>query len=243
VPEVRRPHRTLLPDPGGSEHQKPTALQGRANKAQTQQPPRFRDWDRCFNAALVLDGWHDRNTQAARGVDNVTAEVYAVNLHANIDALGQRLNTKRDRAKLGRRCDIPKENGKESPLGSPTLAEQRVQLAGATLRPAIYEPDFLAGRYGYRPGRGAVEAGRDLPFDLPYGRYGSVVEADVHGCFDHVDHPGLLDLLRVRSEDRAFLHLLQTWLQAGILDRKGQGIHSETGTPQGGTGAPVLANG
>jgi RNA-directed DNA polymerase len=184
VTEVRSPHRTLLPDIVGSEHQKPTSLQGIANKAQTHKQHRFGNLYRCLNAVLLLDCWHDLNKQAASGVDNVTAEVYAVNLHANIEALVQRLKAKRYRAKLVRRCDIPKENGQERPLGIPTLEDKLVQLACAKLLAAIYEQDFVESSYGYRPGRGALDAVRDLTFDLQYGRYGYVVEADVQGFFD-----------------------------------------------------------
>jgi len=151
------------------------------------------------------------NTQAASGVDDVTAKDYAVNLHANIDALVQRLKAKRSRATLVRRWYIPKEHGKERPLGIPTLEDTLVQLACAKLLAAIYEEDFLECSYGYRPGRGALDAVRDLTFDLQYGRYGSVVEADVQGFFDHLDHTGLVDMRRERSDDRAFLHVIQTW--------------------------------
>ena len=95
-----------------------------------------------------------------------------INLHANIEALAQRLKTKRYRAKLVRRCDIPKENGKERPLGIPALEDKLVQLACAKLLTAIYEQDFLDCSYGYRPGRGAMDAVRDLTFDLQYGGMG-----------------------------------------------------------------------
>ncbi len=137
VTEVRSPHRTLLPDTVGSEQQKPTSLQGIANKARTHKHHRFGNLYRCLNTALLLDCWQDLNTQAASGVDNVTAEVYAVNLHANIEALVQRLKAKRSRANLVRRCDIPKENGKERPLGIPPLEDKLVQLACAKLLTAI----------------------------------------------------------------------------------------------------------
>jgi group II intron reverse transcriptase/maturase len=191
---------------------------------------------------LLLDCWHDLNKEAASGVDHVTAEAYAGNLQANIEALVQRLKAKRYRANLVRRCYIPKENGKERPLGIPTLEDKLIQLACAKLLTAIYEQDFLACSYGYRAGRGALDAVRDLTFDLQYGRYGYLVEADVKGFFDHLDHTELLAMLRERIDDRAFLHLIQKWLKAGILERDGQVIHPETGTPQGGTVSPVLAN-
>ena len=121
----------------------------------------------------------------------MTAEAYAANLQANIEALAQRLKAKRYRAKLVRRCYIPKENGKERPLGIPALEDKLVQLACAKLLTAIYAQDFLDCSYGYRPGRGALDAVRDLTFDLQYGTYGYVVEVDVKGFFDHLDHTWL----------------------------------------------------
>ena len=231
-----------MPDTVGSDTHKPTSLRGIANKARVDKHHRFLDLYRCLDAELLLTCWHDLNKDAASGVDQVTAEAYAVNLHANIEALAQRLQTKRYRAKLVRRCSIPKENGKERPLGIPALADQVVQLACAKLLPAIYEQDFLDCRDGYRPGRGAVDAVRELSFDLQYGVYGYVGEVDVKGFFDHLDHPWLLDMLRGRIDDRAFLKLIQKWLKAGGLETEGHVVHPETGTPQGGTVSPVLAN-
>jgi len=87
-----------------------------------------------------------------------------------------------------------------------------------------------------------VDAVRDLTFDLQYGRYGDVVEVDVKGFFDHLDHSWLLDMLRVRSDDRAFLNLVRQWLKAGVVETDGHVVYPETGTPHGGTVSPVLAN-
>jgi RNA-directed DNA polymerase len=172
VTEVRSPHRQLLPDTVGPDPQEPTSLRGIANKARVDKQQRFRDLYRCLDTERLLDCWHDLNKEAASGVDQVTAEAYAANLQANLEALAQRLKAKRYRAKLVRRCYIPKANGKERPLGIPALEDNLVQLACAKLLTAIYEQDFLACSYGYRPGRGALEAVRDLTFDLQYGTYG-----------------------------------------------------------------------
>ena len=113
--EVRSPHRQLLPDTVGSEHQKPTFLRGIANKAKADKRHRFRDLYRCLDVELLHDCWQDLNKEAASGVDHVTADAYAANLQGNIAALVQRLRTKRYRAKLVRRCDMPKANGTARP--------------------------------------------------------------------------------------------------------------------------------
>jgi RNA-directed DNA polymerase len=231
-----------MPDTVGSDTQKPTSLRGIANQARVDKHHRVRDLYRCLDAELLLTCWQDLNKDAASGVDQVTAEAYAVNLHANIEALAQRLKTQRYRAKLVRRCDIPKENGKERPWGIPALEDTLVQLACAKLLTAIYEQAFLDCSYGYRPGRGALDAVRDLTFDRQSGVYGYVVEVDVKGFVDHVDHTWLVDMLRVRIDDRAFLKLIQKWLKAGVLETEGHVVHPETGTPQGGTVSPVLAH-
>ena len=161
-----------MPDKVGSDNHQPTSLRGRANKARVNERHRFRDLYRCLDAELLRACWHDLNKDAASGVDKVTAEAYAEHLHATSEALAQRLQTKRYRATLVRRCDIPKEHGKERPLGIPALEDKLGQLACAKLRTALYEQDFLDCSDGYRPGRGALDAVRALTFDLQYGRYG-----------------------------------------------------------------------
>jgi RNA-directed DNA polymerase len=240
--EVRSLQRPLVPDGVGPGQHEPTFLQAIAIKARADKRHRFQDLYRHLDADFLLACWHDLNQDAASGVDGVTAAEYAGDLHANIQDLVGRLKTKRYRAKRVRRVYIPKENGKERPIGIPALEDKLVQLACAKLLAAIYEQDFLDGSYGYRPGRGALDAVRELTFDLQYGVYGYVVEADVQGFFDNLDHVWLLSMLRLRIDDRAFLGLIRKWLKAGVLDTDGAVIHSDTGTPQGGIVSPVLAN-
>jgi RNA-directed DNA polymerase len=239
---VRSLQRKLTPDNVGSGRCEPTSLRGIANKAKANKRHRFRDLYRCLNAELLLYCWSDLNKDAASGVDEVSAAEYAKDLYANVEALAERLKSKRYRAKLVRRTFIPKEKGKERPLGILVIEDKLVQAACAKLLTAIYEQDFLDCSYGYRPGRGALDAVRDVTFDLQYGCYGYVVEADIKGFFDNMDHEWLLRMLSLRIDDRAYLNLIRKWLKAGILEMDGKVIHPETGTPQGGVVSPVLAN-
>jgi RNA-directed DNA polymerase len=123
------------------------------------------------------------------------------------------------------------------------IEDKRLQAACTKILNAIDAQEVLGGSDGYRPERGAGEAVRDLTFDRPDGRYGSVVEADIQGFFDHMDHDGVLKMLRVRIEDRPCLGLIRKWLKAGILETEGRVIHPDTGVPQGGVVSPVFANG
>jgi group II intron reverse transcriptase/maturase len=240
--EVRSPQRKLMPDNAGLEQHKPTSLRGIAEKAKTDKQYRFRNLYRELNAGYLLTCWPDLNKSAAAGVDKLTAAEYAKDLHGNIQKLSERLKEKKYRAKLVRRVWIPKENGKERPLGIPSLEDKLVQLACAKLLTAIYEQDFLDSSYGYRPERCAKHAVQDLTFDLQYGRYGYIVEADVKGFFDNMDHDWLLKMLSLRIDDRAFLNLIRKWLKAGILETDGAITNPNTGTPQGGIISPILAN-
>ena len=125
--------------------------------------------------------WKDLNKNAASGVDKVTAEAYEQDLEANTRKLAKRLKHKRYCAKMVRRCYIPKGDGQERPLGIPALKDKLVQVACAKILSAIFESDFVDTSYGYRPNRSAKEAIQDLKFNLQFGKYGYIVEADIKG--------------------------------------------------------------
>lgn len=133
-----------------------------------------------------------------------------------------------------------KANGKQRPLGIPALEDKLVQKAVAMILTAIYEQDFLDCSYGYRPGRGAKDAVSDLAFQLQFGVFGYIVEADVRGYFDNIDHDKLLSMMAQRINARAFMRLISKWLKAGILEPDGYVKHPVTGTPQGGIVSPVF---
>jgi RNA-directed DNA polymerase len=128
------------------------------------------------------------------------------------------------------------------PLGIPATEDKLLQVAVAKILEAIYEQDFLDSSYGYRPGRSPKEASKDPARTLLIGKYCWVVEADIRGFFDNIDHDWMIRMLEERIDDKPFLRLIRKWLRAGILETDGQVVHPVTGTPQGGIVSPVPAN-
>jgi RNA-directed DNA polymerase len=240
VTEVRSPQRKLVPDIAGPDNRKPTSLRGIADKAKADTLHRFQDLYRLLDADLLTHCFYGLNKNAASGVDGMTWRTYEENLSANIEALVERLKSKHYRARLVRRVFIPKGKGTR-PLGIPVIEDKFLQAAATKVLNAIYEQDFLPFSYGYRPKKGAKDAVQDLTFDLQYGRCNYVVEVDIKGFFDHMDHDRLLAMLKLRIDDKAFLGLIRKWLKAGVLEN-GEVVHPDMGTPQGGVVSPVLAN-
>ena len=220
----------------------PTSLQGIAEKAKSQATYRFRNLYGMLTEELLKDCWRDIRKDAAYGVDGVSAQAYEQDLDENISDLVERLKRKSYRAKLVRRHYIPKGDGQLRPLGIPAVEDKLLQLAVTRLLTAIYEQDFLRCSYGYRPHIGALDAVDKLTIKLQFGRYNWVVEADIKGFFDNIDHAWMMRMLAERIEDRALLWLIKKWLKAGVLDTDGQVLHPVTGTPQGGIISPILAN-
>ena len=219
-----------------------TSLQGIAKKAKLNKKHRFRDLYGLLNEENLLDSWRYLNNKAASGVDRISMKEFEANLLTNIQELVTSLKEKRYRAKLVRRVNIPKENGKHRSLGIPTIGDKLIQKAVTRILEAIYEQDFLSSSYGYRPAIGAKDAVKDLSATLARGRYGYVLDADLQGFFDHINHQWLHKMLEERIDDEPFVHLITKWLKAGILSTDGKVLHPVTGTPQGGIVSPILAN-
>ena len=102
------------------------------------------------------------------------------------------------------------------------VEDKLVQTTASDLLSAIYEQDFYDLSYGYRPRRGARQAADDLAVRLQFGRCGYVVEADIKGFFNHIDHDILLDMIAQRVDDKRFIRLIAKWLKAGILEEDGK---------------------
>ena len=220
----------------------PPSLQGRAPKAKSQKPSRFRNLYGMRHADVVRDCWRAIKKHAAYGVDRVRAQASAHTLEDNIKHLVERLTSHSSRATLVRRHSRPKGGGTGRPLGIPVVEDTLVHLAVTRRLTAIYAQDFLRCRSGYRPHVGALDAVDALTITRQCGRDHWVVEADITGFFDHIDQEWILRMLAERLDDRALLRLIKQWLKAGGLDTDGTVRHPATGSPQGGVVSPILAN-
>ena len=163
----------------GSEPLMRTSLQGIAQKAIRLKNYRFQNLYRLLNYNALAEAWRNNNKRAAAGVDKITAKEFAGELEQNLADLVKQLEKKRYRAKLVRRVDIPKGEGKTRPLGIPAIADKLVQSAAAKVLEAIFEQDFCSSSYGYRPKLSAHTAIKDLPKELNFGNYSYIVEADI----------------------------------------------------------------
>jgi hypothetical protein len=174
---------------------KQTSLQGIANKAAQDKTYRFRNLFGMLTVGFLFWCWDFINRRASAGVDRLDAIAYEDNLIGNIQQLAQQVKEGTYRAKLVLRKWIPKAGGKLRPLGIPAIADKLLQLAVAKILEAIYEQDFLPCSYGYRPGTGAHKAIKDLTSELNSRKYHVVVEADIKGFFNAINHNLLMDML------------------------------------------------
>lgn len=178
---------------------------------------------------------------ASSGIDGETWKHYGETLEGNLTDLAARLKRGAYRAKPVMRVHIPKPDGRQRPIGVPTLEDKIVQRAVVEVLNAIYEEDFVAFSYGFRPGRNQHQALDALAVGLGRQRVNWVLDADIRGFFDSVDHIWMVKFVEHRIGDRRIVRLIQKWLSAGVLV-DGKWTPSETGTVQGGSISPLLAN-
>src|SRR3970040_2270631 len=178
---------------------------------------------------------------AAPGVDGETWRHYGEALERNLAALSERRQGGAYREKPVRRAYIPKADGRQRPLGVPVLEDKLVQRATVEVLNAIYEADFLGVSYGFRPGRGPHHALDALYAGLLTRKVNWVLDADIRGFFDAIVPGWLVKFVEHRVADRRVVRLIQKWLAAGVLE-DGTRTWSETGTLQGGSVSPLLAN-
>lgn len=178
---------------------------------------------------------------AAVGVDGKTKEEYGRELEGNLQDLHERLKTMRYRHQPIRRVLIEKEGGKKRPIGVSTIEDKIVQDALRELLQAIYEQDFLECSYGFRPGRRPHDALRAFDRAAYRGEVNWVLDADIVSFFDRIDREKLKELLQKRIADKSLMRLIGKCLHVGVLEN-GDVTSPETGTVQGSTLSPILAN-
>lgn len=191
----------------------------------------------------LTEAYRRTRKDGAAGVDGVTADEYEQALKGNLQGLLDRVKSGTYRAPPVRRVHIPKggSSTETRPIGVPTLEDKVLQRAVVMLLEPIYEQDFTACSYGFRPGRSAHQALDAFRGQLMDSRGGYILEVDIRKFFDNLDHGHLRAFLRLRVRDGVLLRLIGKWLKAGVLE-DGSVSYPDSGSPQGGVVSPLLSN-
>src|SRR5260370_15173523 len=202
---------------------------------------RFLSMAHLLTPAAVMAALEGLQKDASAGVDEVTYREYEQDVWRNIPTLHDRLVSHRYRAQPLRRVYIPKENGKERPISIPSLEDNVVQKATVTVLNAIYEQDFIACSFGFRPGLSPHHALDAIGRTICRGPIAYVLEADIQGYFDAIVREQLMAFVERRIGDSSILRLIRKWIHVGVIE-DGRLLVTETGTGQGQVISPLLAN-
>lgn len=198
-------------------------------------------WHHVYEVAHLRQAYFDLKPKSAAGVDGVTWGDYGKDLEDNLLDLSGRLRRGAYRARAVRRVHIPKGDGRTRPIGVPALEDKVVQRATVSVLNAVYEPAFMGFSYGFRPGRSQHNALDALSVGICQRNVRWVLDADIQGFFDTLNHEWLMKFVEHRIADQRVLRHIKKWLNAGVME-DGKWKASEEGVPQGGSVSPLLAN-
>ena len=196
---------------------------------------------RFINKETLREQHYGQISKKAKGIDNVSKEMYEVNLDENLENLIRKMKTLSYKPKPVRRIYIPKDNGKTRPLGLPSYEDRLVQSKMTEILNAIYEPKFMECSYGFRPNRNCHQALKEINDNIMFKSKNYIIEADIKGFFDNVNHNILMEFLERDIKDKVFLRYIKRFLISGYMENM-KYYESDKGTPQGGLISPILAN-
>jgi len=218
-----------------------TKLQGIAEQAIQYPDMVFTTLVHLIDVDFLREAYRLTRKDRSAGVDKVTAKEYARNLDENLTDLYERLRTRRYVAPPVERVWIEKDEQSKRPIGKPTFEDKIVQRAAVMLLGAVYEQDFYDFSHGFRKGHSQHQALRELRELCMKLNIGWMLDADVSGFFDNLDHGWLRKIIKQRVNDGGILRLIGKWLNAGVVEG-GVLTYPDKGTPQGGVISPMLSN-
>ena len=211
------------------------------NLARKDRGLKFNNLIHLINADNLKQCFRELKKNKASGIDEVTVEEYGMELDKNVELLLERMKQWKYRPQPVRRVYIEKSNGKLRPLGIPSVEDKMVQMCIKRILEAIFEVDFLDTSYGFRSGRSCHQALNRVDKIIMQRPVNYVIDADIRGFFDNVDHKLMRNCLEQRISDKFFLRLMVRMLKNGVFE-EGRCMKPEKGTPQGAVLSPVLSN-
>lgn len=202
---------------------------------------RFVSLTHLLNEEYLAECYRGLKKNKAPGIDKVSVEDYGERLEENLHKLVERMKSWSYRPQNIRRVFIRKAQGGQRPLGIPTVEDKIVQKGISEILKAIFEPNFISESYGFIGGRGCHDALRELSSQISQKPVNHVIDADIKGFFDNVDHKWMVRFLEHRIKDKNLIRLVVRILKSGVME-EGRHIKPDQGTPQGGIISPVLAN-
>jgi RNA-directed DNA polymerase len=198
-------------------------------------------WHHVYNVDRLRQAYSELKRDASPGIDGETWESYGRNLEDHLEDLSGRLKRGAYRPRPVKRVYIPKGGGRERPIGVTALEDKIVQRATVEVLNAVFEVDFLGFSYGFRPGRSQHNALDAVIVAIERRKVNWVLDADIRGFFDTMDHEWVMRFVEHRIADRRVQRHILKWLKAGVLE-DGSWHEVEEGIPQGGSISPLLAN-